>query len=90
MYDVVMSTIYSYDEFLIFVGQEFAELYHADQSVRLGQVYFNCLWEFRPSIANQIRATEYDPFHKDEVHPAIHAHVSLLWDDMNSKVLSQD
>lgn len=88
VYYVVMSTIYSYDEFLIFVGQEHAELKAGDPTIRLGQTYFNCLWEFRPSIANQIRATKYDPFHKEEVHPDIHVHVSALWDEMNSKVLS--
>lgn len=88
VYDVVMSTIYSYDEFLIFVGQEHNELRVKDPTVRLGQTYFNCLWEFRPSIANQIRATKYDPFHKDDVHPEIHGYVSALWDEMNSKVMS--
>lgn len=88
VYYVVMSTIYSYDEFLIFVGQEHAELKAGDPTIRLGQTYFNCLWEFRPSIANQIRATKYDPFHKEEVHPDIHVHVNALWDEMNAKVLS--
>lgn len=84
-----MSTIYSYEEFLIFVAQEHDELVAGDPSLRYGQTYFNCLWEFRPSIANAIRATKYDPFHRDEVHPEIHVHVRDLWNDMNAKVLGE-
>lgn len=87
-YDVVMSTIYSYDEFLVFVAQEFSEIHAKDETTRYGQVFFNCLWEFRPSIANQIRATEHDPFHKDGVHPQTHVHIKELWDAMNEEVLS--
>ena len=88
VYYVLMSTIYSYDEFLVFVAQEHHQLKAGDPTVRLGQTYFNCLWEFRPSIANAIRATKYDPFHKEEVHPDIHVHVNDMWDEMNTKVLS--
>ncbi len=82
-----MSTIYSYDEFLIFVKQEHDELRAGDETIRYGQTYFNCLWEFRPSIANQIRATEMDPFHLSEVPPLTHVHVQELWDQMNAEVL---
>jgi hypothetical protein len=85
-----MSTIYGYDEFCIFVRQEYDYLKIVDPSVLFGQVYFNCLWEFRPNIANKIRATKYDPFHKEEVHPSIHVHVKDLWDEMNMQVLSGD
>lgn len=90
VYYVVMSTIYSYDDFRSFVGQEYATLKLEDPTIRFGQVYFNCLWEFRPSIANAIRATEFDPFHKDEVHPSIHVHIEGLWNEMNERVLMGD
>lgn len=86
-YAMRMSTIYSYEQFLVFVAQEHAELKAGDDTLRYGQTYFNCLWEFRSNIANAIRATKYDPFHKDEVHPDIHVHVKELWDDMNAEVL---
>jgi hypothetical protein len=82
-----MSTIYNYDEFLIFVKQEHDELSKNDPTIRYGQTFFNCLWEFRPSIASEIRATKMDPFHMSEVSPLIHVHVQGLWDEMNAKVL---
>lgn len=90
VYYVVMSTIYSYDDFRSFVGQEYSTLKLEDPTIRFGQVYFNCLWEFRPSIANAIRATEFDPFHKDEVHPSVHVHIEELWNEMNERVLMGD
>lgn len=49
----------------------------ADQ--RLGQAVFNYLYIVRPDIANQIRGTEYDPFHKAYVDDAIWAHIESLW-----------
>jgi hypothetical protein len=82
-----MSTIYNYDEFLLFVAREHKQLSAEDSTIRYGQTYFNCLWEFRPSIASEIRATEMDPFHKSEVSPLTHVHVQGLWEEMNAKVL---
>lgn len=90
VYYELMSTIYSYDDFRSFVAQEYGTLKLEDPTIRFGQVYFNCLWEFRPSIANAIRATEYDPFHKMEVHPSIHVHVEELWNEMNERVMMGD
>jgi|694.fasta_scaffold02257_62 hypothetical protein len=82
-----MSTIYNYDEFLLFVAREHKQLSAEDSTIRYGQTYFNCLWEFRPSIASEIRATEMDPFHKSEVSPLTHVHVQGLWEEMNARVL---
>jgi hypothetical protein len=83
-----MSTIYNYDEFLLFVAREHKQLSEKDPTIRYGQTFFNCLWEFRPSIASEIRATEMDPFHKSEVSPLTHVHVQGLWDAMNARVLN--
>lgn len=33
---------------------------------RLGQTYFNVLHQMYPAKANFIRATEFDPFHKED------------------------
>jgi hypothetical protein len=82
-----MSTIYNYDEFLLFVAREHKQLSAEDSTIRYGQTYFNCLWEFRPSIASEIRATEMDPFHKSEVSPLTHVHVQGLWEEMNARVM---
>lgn len=82
-----MSTIYSYEEFLRFVAGEHTQLSTKDASIRYGQTYFNVLWEFRPSIANRIRATKFDPFHRDEVSPETHMFVQDEWDRMNAEAM---
>jgi hypothetical protein len=33
---------------------------------RTGQTFFNVLYTKYPDIANEIRGTQYDPFHNDE------------------------
>ena len=33
---------------------------------RIGQAHFNVLYKLHPELANQIRATDKDPFYKDE------------------------
>lgn len=35
--------------------------------LRYGQHWFNTLYAVRPDIADKIRATKLDPFHKDNV-----------------------
>ena len=37
--------------------------------LRLGQAFFNELNRVYPMLANEIRATKYDPFHLDSVLP---------------------
>lgn len=36
---------------------------------RLGQALFNNLYSFNPELANSIRGTDADPFHKDSIIP---------------------
>lgn len=44
----------------------YAETYWAAHpNQRKGQAYFNALHRWRPDIANEIRATPYDPFRND-------------------------
>lgn len=38
---------------------------------RKGQTMFNVLLDLRPDIAERIRDTELDPFHRDEVVPKL-------------------
>lgn len=85
-----MSTIYGYEEFLRFVAGEYTQLSTEDASIRYGQVYFNMLWEFRPNIANKIRATKFDPFHKHEVSPETHLFVGDEWEKMNMEVMNSN
>lgn len=46
---------------------------------RLGQVYFNVLSNCRPSIAESIRSTIHDPFHKDEISKELENIVQSKW-----------
>lgn len=47
---------------------------------RYGQAYFNILSSVRPELAELIRGSMYDPFHKDEVSQQIHTYVKSKWD----------
>jgi hypothetical protein len=46
---------------------------------RLGQTYFNVLHQVRPHLAEQVRATDLDPFHTDDRIPAFLAFVESNW-----------
>lgn len=43
-------------------------------TLRQGQAAFNILEALYPSIAREVRGTEFDPFHRDDRIPAF-----LLW-----------
>ena len=43
---------------------------------RKGQTYFNVLYDMYPEIAEEIRATAYDPFHVDTVIPYFLNHIT--------------
>ena len=47
---------------------------------RLGQTAFNVLWELRPDLSEQVRATEIDPFHSTARLPQFFAWVQERWD----------
>ena len=36
---------------------------------RKGQAYFNYLYDDNPQLANEIRGTNLDPFHRDDIIP---------------------
>lgn len=38
-----------------------------DGDIRYGQHWFNALYAVRPDIADKIRGTKLDPFHRDRV-----------------------
>jgi hypothetical protein len=48
---------------------------------RYGQTYFNLLFELRPHLSEQIRATQLDPFGDDRVVPETEAWLMQHWDD---------
>lgn len=46
---------------------------------RLGQAYFNVLDDVRPDLADQIRATQLDPFYNDGLFRAFLEWVQANW-----------
>jgi hypothetical protein len=53
----------------------------AEPHQRRGQYAFNLLFQVRPDIANEFRATELDPFHRDHKLPDWLNAVEAAWDD---------
>lgn len=46
---------------------------------REGQAYFNVLRQVNPKLANKIRATPYDPFHRETIDKKINTYVIENW-----------
>lgn len=67
----------NYYSFRLAVQQEWAE----NQHLRLGQVYFNTLYALRPDLANKLRGSLHDPFHKTEIPLEAEQLVEREWDD---------
>lgn len=66
----------SYEDFI-----ERVDKYHTQfkESWRYGQTYFNVLSSVRPTVAEQLRSTLHDPFHKDKVSDETHRFVRSIW-----------
>lgn len=73
-----MMSDYTYGKFRLTVDRAWATQ-PAPRDIRLGQMYFNALQMVRPDIANQIRATRLDPFHRDEISMETELAVEQLW-----------
>jgi len=69
----------SFNDFLADASIKYNKLSQEDESIRYGQVYFNLLKESRPDIAEKLRGSVLDPFHRNEVKTEVHAFVEYLW-----------
>jgi hypothetical protein len=69
----------SFNDFLADASIKFEKWSKQDQTMRYGQVYFNLLSAARPDIAEALRGTKLDPFHKDEVKGETHKFVESKW-----------
>jgi hypothetical protein len=58
-----MSTKITYEDFVLKVNK----LHEQTKHWRYGQTYFNVLSSVKPSLAELVRSTIYDPFHKDVI-----------------------
>lgn len=65
----------TYEEFTLRVSLAKAR----NTAWRDGQTAFNVLWDMRPDLSEQIRATSLDPFHMDERLEAFHDFVRSNW-----------
>lgn len=66
----------SYEEFMERVEKYFMQF---KPSWRYGQAYFNVLSNVRSDVAETLRSSMHDPFHRDEVPEETHKYVKALW-----------
>lgn len=66
----------TYDEFLEKVDRNHKQF---NGSWRYGQTYFNTLSSLRPDLAEKLRATLHDPFHREEVKDETHKFIKQMW-----------
>ena len=49
------------------------------KNIRLGQHAFNTLCEFAPGVADRLRASDIDPFHRDDLVPAFLSEILMSY-----------
>ena len=48
---------------------------------RAGQAQFNLLVKVRPDLAEMVRGSDFDPFHRDERLPEFYGFLARHWND---------
>jgi hypothetical protein len=56
-----------------------AEYFRCEDDVRIGQAYFNTLSVIRPELAEQIRGTDFDAFHDNNLLPKMLNYAYRHW-----------
>lgn len=71
----------TYQEFEELVHRQF-EQYEKESPgyLRIGQVYFNLLFDIRPDIAEYMRGSIIDPFFKHRITEVVRTFVIDRWD----------
>ena len=54
-------------------------LINKPKHIRVGQLYFNLLYEIHPTLANKIRGSKLDPFYFDEITQPIIDFIKNNW-----------
>ena len=75
-----------FDEFCALVHDRWKASQALGRSVRYGQLFFNVLYERHPRLADDIRATTLDPFHKDAVESEVWEYCHQKWDTMERSI----
>jgi hypothetical protein len=74
-----MTSEISFDTFLSSVLAEYQ--HQPDPKVlRLGQIFFNRLAEIRPQIANELRGSAFDTYHRENVPAVVSDFVRERWE----------
>ena len=71
----------TFAEYLVLVAQT----KNAEPEWRMGQTYFNVLFERRDDLSEEIRGGKLDPFHNDQAIPAFLSWASDQWDRASSE-----
>jgi hypothetical protein len=66
----------SYQEFMDRVHDVYSKM---NGKWKFGQTYFNVLCNCRPAIAESIRSTIHDPFHKESITKELEQIVQSKW-----------
>lgn len=71
----------SYEQFIMKVSDIHGQIREKDPYVRYGQSLFNTLAHHRPEIAEQLRGTHLDPFHKtgEKISLETYEFIKNLW-----------
>lgn len=68
----------TFDEFCEEAFQVYKD---AQGTYRLGQAYFNALYDYRPDLARKVQGTVIDPFHVDDILDEFLDFVQEAWDE---------
>ena len=57
----------------------FYKVFEDNPQLRLGQAYYNVLFDIDPELAREINGTECDPFYRDDLIPAFLEKLGEKW-----------
>lgn len=65
----------TYEQYIV----GFADYYACNREQRMGQAAFNYLYLSRPDLSEHIRASNLDPFYRDDILPDFLNWVGMFW-----------
>ena len=74
----------NYNDFIAAVSTR-ADYARQEHDWRYGQAFFNVLLEETPEIANELRATKLDPFHKNAIEAETYQRIRELYETKEIK-----
>lgn len=69
----------TFDKFVSEVKAYHSKLKAEDWTIRYGQTLFQCVWDVRPDIADELRGHRLDPFHKEQVSVETYEFIKDRW-----------